>query len=248
MTPIDWQLQSPISAVVFDCDGTLSRIEGINFLAETSGALNKVTQLTDMAMTTTGINPEIYSERLRLVLPHYNSVIALGKNYYKHKIEDIEMVLGILKRLDKTIYLVSAGVNPAVQYFGSLLRIPASHIYAVDLIFSPEGQYLDFDHTSPLIHHDGKRNIIKQIKAKHTELVHVGDGLNDLAVHDLVTRFIGYGGAFHRPNIAKQCRFYIRSSSIAPLLPLSLTHQECEMLTRAENKLYRKGLHELEFS
>jgi phosphoserine phosphatase len=30
----NWQLQHPLDAVVFDCDGTLSQIEGIDALAE----------------------------------------------------------------------------------------------------------------------------------------------------------------------------------------------------------------------
>ena len=93
----------------------------------------------------------------------------------------------------------------------------------MNIHFDEQGHYRDFDRTSPLIHNQGKRIIVEQLKKQHANLLYLGDGLNDLAVRDLVTRFVGYGGWYYRQNIADQCEFYIKSPSLLALLPLALT-------------------------
>ena len=58
-----WQLKSPIDTVIFDCDSTLSRIEGIDELAQNANIKATVSALTDYAMTQAGMNPAIYAQR-----------------------------------------------------------------------------------------------------------------------------------------------------------------------------------------
>lgn len=242
MSVVDWQLPKPMSAIAFDCDGTLSTIEGIDELAKIKGHALRVKELTQKAMAETGITPQIYETRLNLVLPKREDVVNIGYEYDKHQVPDVAEVIAILRRLQKAIYVVSAGLLLAVQFFAKQLRIQPDHVFAVDLNFDPQDQYIDFDHTSPLIHNQGKSIIVDQIKKKHHELVYVGDGLNDLSVKEMVTRFIGFGGYFYRENIAKQCQFYITTPSMAPLLPLVLTQNEFLLLLPPEKKLYEKGL------
>src|SRR5579862_411527 len=231
MTSPHWQLNHPVSAVVFDCDGTLNELEGIDYLAAEQGVGKVVEKITADAMSKTGLNPELYKERLLLVNPHQTQVLALGQAYFAKRVPDIEDIIKLLKRLNKSIYLVSAGINPAVKTFGELLDIPTQNIYAVDVVFGKSGEFLDFEKNSPLIDNGGKRTIISHLKKSHDTIIHVGDGLNDLVTHDLVTRFVGYGGVFYRENIANQCHFYIRTLSLAPILPLSLTAEEITLLT-----------------
>ena len=242
MTTPTWQLQTPIDAILFDCDGTLSTIEGIDELARKNGVEDIVESLTAAAMGKLGMNPEVYQRRLDLVYPTQEQVLTLGHDYFAHKVPDLIEVIEVLKRFNKSIYIISAGLYPAVRIFAGLLKIPSQNIFAVPLEFDAQGLYLDFDRTSPLIHNDGKRNIVNQLKIQHPEMVYIGDGLNDLTVFDSVTRFIGYGGAFYRENIAAQCQYYISSSSISPVLPLVLTKDEFEKLTPAELALYHRGL------
>ena len=66
MTTTDWQLKNPIEAIVFDCDGTLSAIEGVNELAKNSGVHQIIEELTHKAMSVAGLNPELYQKRLDL--------------------------------------------------------------------------------------------------------------------------------------------------------------------------------------
>ena len=242
MTKPVWQLQDSISAVIFDCDGTLSAIEGIDELAKNNNVADTVKSLTEEAMGKSGINPDLYQQRLDLVQPTEEQVHNLGDQYYHHLVPDANPTIQILKRLHKAIYIVSAGLYPAVSGLGLLLEVPRDNIFAVDVTFDKQGNYSDFDRQSPLIHNDGKREIVARLKSLHSSMIYVGDGLNDCAVSGLVTRFIGYGGVFYRENVAAFCDYYIKSPTMSALLPLVLTQREYETLLPHEQVLYHAGL------
>ena len=184
----------------------------------------------------------MYKKRLDLVQPTQEQVFSLGMEYFAHRITDLESVLAILRRLNKTLYIVSAGLTPSVNIFGQLLQIPQANIFAVNIDFDDQGHYLDFNHKSPLVNKEGKRLIVTQLKTRHDKIAFIGDGLNDYAVYDLVTRFIGYGGVYYRENIAALCDYYLKTQPLAPLLPLVLTAVEAEALEPEEQALYQHGL------
>jgi phosphoserine phosphatase len=50
MTVAEWQPTIPFDAVIFDCDGTLSAVEGIDELAEKNAVGREVKALTQIAM------------------------------------------------------------------------------------------------------------------------------------------------------------------------------------------------------
>jgi len=235
-------LQTPLSAIIFDCDGTLSAIEGIDELAKMNGVDDFVETLTADAMGKSGLTSELYRKRLDLVYPTEEQVIALGRHYFTNQVPDAAAVIQLFKRLKKSVYILSAGLAPAVSIFGELLGIAHDHIFAVNIQFDSQGLYLDYDSSSPLANRDGKRTLVTHLKTLHPDLLLIGDGLNDYAAHDLVTRFVGYGGVFYRKNIESLCTHYIRSLSMATLLPLSLTHSEVALLSTQEQRLYEKGV------
>jgi phosphoserine phosphatase len=246
MTTANWQLQTPASAIVFDCDGTLSTIEGIDELARFNGVYDEVAKLTAMAMGKTGLTPELYQQRLNLVNPRQAQLQQLAQTYLSHRIADAQQVIQTLKGLNKSVYIVSAGLNPAVTLFGETLQIPRENIYAVNLQFDQQGNYVDYDRTSPLVNNDGKRFIVSELKSQHEHIIHIGDGLNDYATHDFVTRFIGFGGIYYRENLAALCQYYISTASLASLLPLALTKAEQANLDGAELALYLQGVKAIE--
>ena len=116
LTP-SWQLTDPIDAIIFDCDGTLSKIEGIDELAICNDTSDIVQQLTQDAMGKSGMTIEIYDKRLKIVNPTHDSIIALGNAYIKHHTPNILEVIAALKMLGKPIYIVSAGIHEAVAIF-----------------------------------------------------------------------------------------------------------------------------------
>lgn len=217
---------TPLDAIIFDCDGTLSHIEGIDELANENGVGSQVEQLTAEAMGRSGMNPEIYEKRLNLVLPSALQVETLGETYFTHKTPGVLEVIRILHALGKTIYIASAGLYPAVAKFGERIGISSQNIFAVNIFFDPNGKYQNFDRNSPLVYADGKERIVRELKKRHAQIALVGDGLNDYAAYQLVTRFIGYGGAYYRKNIEQLCEYYITEPSLMALLPYCLTAEE----------------------
>lgn len=219
-------LAQPLDAIVFDCDGTLSHIEGIDELARLNGVGEQVQRMTAEAMGGSGLSLDLFHQRLKLVNPRRAQLQELTLSYFQHKTSDILTVLDTFRRLNKPVYIVSAGLFPAVQAFGKMLAIPEQQIFAVDIYFDSFGCYLDFDRNSQLVYANGKRTIVQALCQRHPRLAYVGDGMNDLVVYDLVTRFIGYGGAFYREYIKERCQHYISIPSMAPILPLCLTQVE----------------------
>lgn len=244
MRNTNWQLKTPLDAIVFDCDGTLSTIEGINELAKNNQVGDTVVALTHKAMSESGMTPEIYAQRLALTKPTRQQVLAVADQYIATLTPDTAAVIAILLKLNKSIYIMSAGIQLAVELVGKHLNVPKKNIYAVKVNFDNHGHYHDFDHESPLAFNDGKQRMIEQLKLKHKNIALIGDGLNDFAAKDSVTRFIGYGGTFYRQNLAKLCEFYITAPSMAGILPLTLTIDEFDSLHQSDKNLYNFGLDE----
>lgn len=242
MSDSTWLLTTPIDAVVFDCDGTLSFIEGIDELAERNGVGEPVALLTEKAMSETGITPDLYEKRMSMVKPSRGQLIQLGLHYFLNRTPDSLEVIEVLKALNKTIYVLSAGLNPAVKIFAALLGVSEDNVYAVDTRFENQGDYQGYNDSSPLTKKDGKRTIMQQLRPKHSQILLAGDGMNDREALDFIDRFVGYGGAFYREKVAALCDFYIRCCSLTPLLPLILTESERDQLLPAARLLYDRGL------
>lgn len=241
LTP-PWQLTDPINAIIFDCDGTLSKIEGIDELATSNNTSHIVQELTQEAMGKTGMNVGIYNKRLEIVNPTQEKILALGENYIKNHSPDAKEVIALFKSLNKSVYIVSAGIFQAVNVFANWLGIDESHVYAVNVFFDDKGHYAGFDEQSPLVARNGKQVFVNNLNQNFRRLGYIGDGLNDYEVYPLVSRFIGYGGAYYRKNIEDLCEFYVKSASLAAILPLLLTQDELHKLTLSYQALYNKGL------
>lgn len=241
LTP-PWQLTDPINAIIFDCDGTLSKIEGIDELATSNNTSNIVQKLTQEAMGKTGMNVGIYNKRLEIVSPTQEKILALGENYIKNHSPDAKDVIAIFKALNKPVYIISAGISQAVNIFAKWLGIDESHVFAVNVFFDDNGHYAGFDEQSPLVARNGKQIFVNDLSQNLPRLGYIGDGLNDYEVYPLVSRFIGYGGAYYRQNIADLCEFYVRNPSLTAILPLLLTQDEYHKLAPSYQTLYNKGL------
>lgn len=237
-----WQPKAPFQSVVFDCDGTLSAIEGIDELARMNGVGDAVEQLTADAMGHTGMNIQLYHRRLDIVKPSQDQMHELANRYYLERSPDIDVVIPLLKKRGKQLIIISAGLYPAVTEFANRLGVVDENVHAVEIDFDPAGNYTDFDQTSPLVTSNGKQSIVLDIQRTTPNIAFIGDGLNDIAVCNLVTRFIGYGGQFYRKNIQDQCEFYLTKPSMLACLPLLLTQTEVMQLDPSEANAYQTGL------
>ena len=237
-----WQLPEPIEAISFDCDSTLSSIEGIDELAKFNGCESAVNQLTEEAMSTTGLNEALYTKRLNLVKPTLQQSQQLAQSYYDNLSKDLEAVITVFHALNKSIYIISAGHQPSVSLFAQKLNLSQDNTFAVQLFFHENGHYHDYDHSTPLTKKNGKNTVIKKLKEMHKNLIHIGDGINDIETKNEVTRFIGYGGHVIREKVLNDSQFYVSCQSMLPLLPLCLTAEEAQNLDRTNKDHYEQGL------
>ncbi|PHQ82351.1 MAG: phosphoserine phosphatase [Coxiella sp. (in: Bacteria)] len=242
MTTHSIHVTEPINAFVFDCDCTLSFLEGIEVLATENGVGERVGELTRYAMSEVGLLPDIYQERLALVRPSRSQTIKLAQQYYASRVPEIVSLISVLQALGKAVYVVSAGINPAVKLFAGMLDVPADNVFAVDVTFTEAGDYVGFDASAYPSQLAGKRKVADLIKLKHQRLVWIGDGMNDLVVKPDVERFIGYGGAEYRHKIAENSDFYITCKSMSPALALGLTAQEATALDGEARDLLQIGM------
>ncbi len=205
-------------AVAFDCDGTLSELEGITALAKMNSCEQVVRELTEKAMSGGGLNEPLFAERLNITRPTQNQLMQLGQLYYQHRTKHIHEVITELQQLGKAVFILSAGYTPAVVDFAKRLGVPAEHVHAVGLRFDEQGNYKDFDHQSPLIHNQGKAEIIQNIQKQYNKIVYMGDGANDLAVIPYVKCFVGFGAHFPRELMKEKSDYYMTKNDARALL------------------------------
>ena len=234
--------KEPFDALVFDCDGTLSSIEGIDQLALMAQTGPQVAQLTEEAMSQSGLNQALFAKRLDLIQPTQQSIQTLAQSYWEHQTPDIYTCIQVLKSLGKTIYIASAGLLPAVAPFGQRLGVKKEHCFAVAITFDAQGLYLGFDQQSPLVLNEGKKQVVQSLAQSHRKIGFVGDGCNDVACAEVVDFFIGYGFLSKRTQVQEASDVYLTCKSMAPILPLILTHDEKKQLSKESLAIFQYGV------
>ncbi len=222
--------------IFFDCDSTLSTIEGIDELAKLKGKDWRVGLLTQKAMDGDLDLSEVYGKRLQAIRPTRGQLKAIEERYWETIVPDVQAVLDALRFLNKEVFIISGGLAEPVRGFGQRLGVPADHIRAVELeynelsgdwwrYYEPQTQhrqtYLDYDE-GPLTVTSGKPKIINELAGdRHGRRLMVGDGSSDLATRSVVDLFVGFGGVVAREKVLKESDIFLHSESIAPILPLA---------------------------
>lgn len=209
------------STVVFDCDSTLSAVEGIDELAGPHRAA--IAALTDAAMRGELLLEEVYGRRLALVRPSRDRLAALGDLYVERLVPDARETVEALRAEGIAVRIVSGGLRPAVLAVAHALGVPDDHVAAVDVRFDRNGAYVGWDDASPLAYSMGKR---AQLEAWGSVLVPpvmiVGDGITDLEARPPADAFIAFAGVIAREAVTAQADAVIRERSLAPVLTLAL--------------------------
>src|SRR5215207_7526663 len=95
------------ATVVFDCDSTLSTIEGIDELA--AERRDEVAALTDAAMRGEVALEEVYGRRLALIRPTRRQIDALGAHYLATLVPDARETLLALRDEGVEVRVISGG-------------------------------------------------------------------------------------------------------------------------------------------
>jgi phosphoserine phosphatase len=213
-------------AICFDCDSTLSRIEGINELARRAGCEAEIASLTEAAMNGDIQLEEIYGKRLDIVRPDKAALAWLAERYVEEMVSGAVETIATLRRHGKAVYVVTSGLFQPVAKFASTLGFAQSEVHGVKVDFDAAGAYQGFEISSPLCRGDGKALICRKLAAKHGSVVMVGDGVTDLAAREGGAYVVGYGGIIHRDVMLQEADCYISAPVLTATLAALLSEEE----------------------
>ena len=234
--------------IFFDCDSTLTTVEGIDILAELADKKWRVETLTNAAMNGELDLGDVYGKRLKAIKPTRKQVKAIRQVYKRHLVEDAAEVINILHEEGHHVYIISGGLAEPVEEFGIWLGVPKERIRAVGLNYdalsgpwwqagsSGEEAYLNFEEGSLTVS-DGKADIVRELLGEQDgRSLLIGDGSSDLLACPAVNLFVGFGGVIRRENVSRAAPIYLSSASLAPLLTLAAGPYMLRQLTNTSHK------------
>ena len=210
----------PTKLIVFDCDSTLSAIEGIDELAREKGSeiFNNVVALTHAAMNGDVALDEVFSSRLTIIQPDYTTCQKVGQLYIDNVEPTALETITKLKQRGYTPIILSGGFKRLIEPLATFLGI--DRVEAVPLNLDENGNYSGFDSSYPTTYNGGKLEIIEKLKEEFTpeRIIMVGDGVSDLETINGVDLFVGFGKYTNRAKVREGAHHFIHS--LADLLEI----------------------------
>ncbi len=204
--------------ICFDCDSTLSKIEGIDELAGRVGLGEEMSRLTDAAMNGEVLLETVYEQRLSLIRPDRDSIDWLADLYIEQIVDGVKDVFETLTVQNKELHIISGGIRQAILPLARCLGLPEIRVHAVDIYFNEDGSYRDYDRNSPLARSGGKAEICRWLLNSQGSLVMVGDGKTDMEAKQAGAVVIGFGGVVDRSVVREQADFYSVEPSLVSIL------------------------------
>lgn len=189
--------------IFFDCDSTLSTIEGIDELGRARGpeVFRMVEHLTHQAMNGEVPINEVFGRRMEIIRPDRATADAVAQLYIDTMVPGVAEVITKLKSDGWTPIILSGGFAPLIQPLAKLLGI--EYVEAVPVYFDAEGNYAGYGTDFPTTRNGGKPEIIREWKKAMLPevVVMMGDGVSDLEAKGEVDLFIGFGGVVAREAV-----------------------------------------------
>ncbi len=204
--------------ICFDCDSTLSKIEGIDELGRRSGHFDELVALTNAAMNGELALEQVYGKRLSIIKPDKRQMDWLADLYIAEMVDGVEEVFTTLLQQGKQVHIISGGIRQAILPLAEKLGLAAQQVHAVDVLFNEDGSYKDFDQHSPLAKTGGKAVVCQQLK-NASAMVMVGDGKTDLEASTAGATVIGFGGVAQREIVMQQADSFVKDDSLTAVLP-----------------------------
>lgn len=216
----------------FDCDSTLSSIEGVDELTRDLSEADRreLLALTAQAMDGTLPLAQVYEERLGALAPSHEQLLRVGQFYIDQLVPDAAATIAALRFLGKEVGIVSGGLRQPVAILAKHLGIDDQNVHAVPVLFDDAGQYRDFDHDSPLWRNGGKVDVLGAMPEGHRPLLFMGDGVTDLESKPVVDLFVGFGGVERRARVEAEADMFFTRNSLAVVLEPGLADAEKDRL------------------
>ncbi len=226
----------PYSTVVFDCDSTLSAIEGIDEIAALAGLRAESSKLTERAMAGEIALEEVYGARLAMIRPPRASIDTVGRMYVERALPHARELVRALRALEKRVCIVSGGLEPAVLALAAHIGIAGKDVRAVPIRHDELGRYAGYDERSPLAKSGGKIAVIRELAKEPgaAPIAFIGDGITDLEAAGECARFIAFGGVVRREAVFERAAVTCDRGDLAALVPLLLSQEEIDILAMSE--------------
>jgi phosphoserine phosphatase len=115
--------------ICFDCDSTLSEVEGIDELAERAGCGAEMAALTNAAMNGEVSLESIYAKRLELIKPDQQAIDWAADLYIEKMVQGVEQVFQQLHSQGKQVHIISGGLKQAILALAEKLQVDVDHVY-----------------------------------------------------------------------------------------------------------------------
>jgi phosphoserine phosphatase len=257
--------QKPVSRlqsfqhVFFDCESTLTTVEGIDELARIKGQFEYISELTRKAMDGEIELEAVYNERLKKLQPTRADLRLIARAYCENMVPNAKEVIAALQAGGCKVSIISGGLLQSVLKFARWLGVSADNVRAVPIEFDQlSGEWWRFDQTkygdnpqehfldiapTPLIETQGKRAVIEELAGDATRTMLVGDGITDLEARQMVKLFVGFGGVVRRERVAEEADVFIETPGLEAVVPLALSEGKARSLKGTEHeKVFLKGI------
>jgi len=199
--------------LLFDCDSTLSAIEGIDELGRLRGpeVFKAVEDMTTQAMDGSTPMESIFAKRLDMIKPTLKELESIGQKYIQEVEPTAVDTIKKLKAAGWTVMIVSGGFTQAIRPLAQYLGI--ERVEAVELRFKADGSYAGYVESCPTAKSKGKNVVVLKLRDefKAYQMILVGDGASDLEVKGDVDKMIGFGRYTARPKVKAGADAFITS-------------------------------------
>jgi phosphoserine phosphatase len=211
-----------VKLICFDCDGTLSAVEGVDELARMAGpqAFAQVEEMTSAAMNGELRLEQVFARRLEIIRPTRDALAAVGRLYVETVEPSAQAAIATLVARGWTPVVVSAGYRLSIRPLADLLGI--ARVEAVDVYFEQDGSFRGYDAAFPATRSGGKAEVLRRLRGelRPERVVMVGDGVSDLEAKPAADLFVGFGRYAVRERVVREAGAFIRSLAELPqLLP-----------------------------
>lgn len=206
--------------IIFDCDSSLARIEGLPFIASRKGLEAEISRITEEGMNGAISFQESLSRRLKILNLTSDDLEIIERGYIDNLTEGAVEVIRELQRHGLEVFIVSGALLPPVQGLADFLGVPKANALAIPITVDSQARVQISDDVMSKVDRL-KREAVKRIRQSGPTVL-VGDGMTDWEAGKDADLFIGFGGVVFRPKLKELATVYIEEPRLQGVLDIVL--------------------------